>query len=125
MCFPIGSGEGPDKIVHQVFEDVLSKSNSNVGLNFLKSLTKLVNLLGEGEITKQLRLFFFRAKFIALIKINEGSQPIAIGNTLRRMASKSAGSKALAERQIVVVSFHVACETKGGATKKLLTPLET
>ena len=37
MFFPNGSAAGPDKIVPQIFKDLVRKSN------FLKSLTKLIN----------------------------------------------------------------------------------
>ena len=50
MSFPNGSAAGPDKIVPQNFKDLVSKSNGSAGLNFLKSLTKLVNLIGDGKI---------------------------------------------------------------------------
>ena len=45
-------------------------------------------------------IFFsdYVCNLIALIKIDGGLRPIAIGNTLRRIASKCAGSKALSER---------------------------
>ena len=39
MFFPNGSAAGPDKIVPQIFKDLVRKSN------FLKSLTKLISLL--------------------------------------------------------------------------------
>ena len=99
ISFPNGSAAGPDKIVPQIFKDLVSKSNGSAGLIFLKSLTKLINLIGDGKIPEPLRPFFFGAKLIALIKIDGGLRPIAIGNTLRRIASKCAGSKALSERQ--------------------------
>ena len=98
MSFPNGSAAGHDKIVPQIFKDLVSKSNNNAGLNFLKSLTKLINLIGDDKIPETLRPFF-GAKLIALTKIDGGLRPIAISNTLRRIASKCAGSKALSERQ--------------------------
>ena len=70
MSLPNGSEAGPDKTVPQVFKDLNTKSNGNAGLIFLKSLTKLVNLKWEGKILKQLRVFFFGAKLIALAKID-------------------------------------------------------
>ena len=90
MSFPNGSAAGPDKIVPQIFKDLVSKSNGSAGLNFLKPLTKLINLIGDDKIPEPLRPFFFGAKLIALKKIDEGLRPIAIGNTLRRIASKCA-----------------------------------
>ena len=44
MSFPNGSAAGPDKLVPQIFKDLVSNSNGSAGLNFLKSLTKLINL---------------------------------------------------------------------------------
>ena len=55
--FPDGPGAVPDKIV-QVFSDLFSKSRGNAGLNFLKPLTKLVNLIGEGKVPEKQRLLF-------------------------------------------------------------------
>ena len=115
MSFPNGSAAGPDKIVPQIFKDLVSKSNGSVGPNFLKSLTKLINLNGDGKIPEPLRPFFFGTKQIALIKIDGGLRPIAIGNTLRRSASKSARSKALSERQNFFGNVQVGCGTKRGA----------
>ena len=115
MSFPNGSAAGPDKIVPQIFKDLVSKSNGSAGLNFLKSLTKLINLIGDGKLPESLRPFFFGAKLIALIKIDGGLRPIAIGNTLRRIASKCAGSKAFSERQNFFGNVQVGCGTKRGA----------
>ena len=115
MSFPNGSAAGPDKIVPQIFKDLVSKSNGSAGLIFLKSLTKLINLIGDGKIPEPLRPFFFGIKLIALIKIDGGLRPIAIGNTLRRIASKCAGSKALSERQNFFGNVQVGCGTKRGA----------
>ena len=87
MFFRNGSAAGPDKTVPQVFKDLVSKSNGSAGLNFLISLTKLINLIGDGNIPEPLRTFFFGAKLIALINIDGGLRPIAIVNMLRRTYS--------------------------------------
>ena len=115
MSFPIGSAAGPDTIVPQIFKDIVSKSIGSAGLNFLKSLTKLINLIGDDKIPETLTPFFFGAKLIAFIKIDVGLRPIAIGNTLGRIASKCAGSKALSERQNFFGNVQVGCGTKRGA----------
>ena len=72
MSFPNGSASGPDKIFPQMLKDLVSNSNGSAGLNFLKSLTKLINLIGDGKIPEPLRPFFFGTKLIALIKKTEG-----------------------------------------------------
>ena len=124
MSFPNGSAAGPDKIVPKIFKDLVSKSNGSAGLNFLKSLTKLINLIGDGKIPEPLRPFFFGAKLIALIKIEGGLRPIAIGNTLRCIASKCAGSKALSERQNFFGNVQVGCGTKRGAAHSFRNLIE-
>ena len=58
MSFPNGSRAGPDKIVPLVIKDLIIKSNGNAELIFLKPLTKLLNLIGEGKVPEQLRLSF-------------------------------------------------------------------
>ena len=115
MSFPNASPAGPDKTIPQFFIDLVSMSNGSAGLNFLKSLTKLINLIGDGKIPEPLKTFFFGTKLIALLKIDVGLRPIAIGNTLRRNASKCAGSKALSGRQNFFGNVQVACGTKRGA----------
>ena len=97
ISFPNGSAAGLDKTVPQTFKDLVSKSNGGAGLIFLKSLTKLINLNEDSKKPETLRTFFLGAKLIALIKIDKGLRLIAIGNTLRRLASKCTGSKALSE----------------------------
>ena len=57
-----GSGAGPDKIVSQVFKDLISNLNGNTVLIFLKLLTKLPNFFVEEKEPKQQRLFFFWGK---------------------------------------------------------------
>ena len=84
-------------------------------LIFLKSLTKLLNLIGNGKIPEPPRTFFFGAMLTALIKIDGGLRPSDIGNTLRHIAPKCAGSKALSERQNFFGNVQVGCGTKRGA----------
>ena len=63
MSFPNGSAAGPDKIVPRIFEDLVSKSNGSAALNFLKLLTKLINLIGDGKTPEPLRPFFWRKAY--------------------------------------------------------------
>ena len=97
-----------------MFKDLVNKSNGSEDFNFLKSLAKLINLIGDGKKPEPLRPFFFGAKLIALIKIDGELRPIAIGNTLRRIASKCAGSKALSEGPNFFGNVQVGCDTTRG-----------
>ena len=59
MSFPNRSAARLEqKKVPQVFKDLVSKSNGSAGLNFLKSLTKLINLIVDGKIPEPQGPFF-------------------------------------------------------------------
>ena len=62
MSFPNGSAAGPDKTFPQIFRDLVSKSNGSARLNFLKSLSKLINLIEDGKMPEPLRTIFFWLK---------------------------------------------------------------
>ena len=79
------SGSGLDKVLPQIFKDLISKSNGTAGINFLKLPTKLLNFIGEFKVPEQLRPYFFGAKLIVLVKIDARLQLIAFG-MLRRIA---------------------------------------
>ena len=54
------------------------------------SLTSLVNTFLNGQISDFARILFFSANLTALRKKDGGIRPIAVGNILRRLASKVA-----------------------------------
>ena len=56
--FPKGSGAGPDDLAPHVLKDLVCKSNGSAGLEFLKSLTKLVNLIASYKASENIRTFF-------------------------------------------------------------------
>ena len=60
--FPNGSNAGLDDILSQVSKDLTAKSNGQTGLNFLRALTNLVNVILEGKVPFELRPYFFGAK---------------------------------------------------------------
>ena len=50
MSFPNGSGAGLDCISPQIWKDLILKSNGQAGLNFLRILTNLVNVILDGKV---------------------------------------------------------------------------
>ena len=54
----------------------------------LKSLTKLSNAEIDRKLPDGIRPILFGAKIIALIKVDGGLRPIAVGNTIRRITFK-------------------------------------
>ena len=63
MFFPNGSAAGPDKKFSQFFKDLVSKSDGSAGPNFLKSLTKLINLIGNKNIRTPRTFVFWRKAY--------------------------------------------------------------
>ena len=56
ISFPNGSSAGLDGISPQILKDLTAKSNGQSGLNFLRALTNLVNVILEGKLLFELRL---------------------------------------------------------------------
>ena len=62
VFFPKGSSAGLDSISPQIFKDLTASSNGQPGLNFLKALTNLVNVILEGKVPFELQPYLFGAK---------------------------------------------------------------
>ena len=58
MSFLNGSSAGLDGISPQILIDLTAKSNGQTGLNFLRALTNLVNVILEGKVPFELRPYF-------------------------------------------------------------------
>ena len=101
--FPSGSSGGPSLLVPQLYKDLIGKGNGPIGNEFLQKLTSVLNIVLEGKIPVGLRPIFLGAKHIGLRKRDGGVQPIAVGNTLRRICTKCVSSFATDQRQI---DFH-------------------
>ena len=115
MSFPNGSSAGMDGISPQILKDLTAKSKRQTGLNFVRALTNLVNVILEGNVPFELRPYFFGAKLIALKKPDGGLRPIAIGNTFRRLSAKCAGYHVFESRQARYGNRQEGVCTKRGA----------
>ena len=115
MCSPNGSSVGLDGISPQILKDLNAKSNGQTGFNFLRALTKLVNVILEGKVPFQLRSYFFGAELIALKKPDGGLRPIAVGNTFRRLSAKCTGYHISESRQARYGNRQVGVGNKRGA----------
>ena len=115
MSFPNGSSAGLDSISPQILKNLTAKSNGQTGLNFLRALTSLVNVIQEGKVPFELRPYFFGAKLIALKKLDRGLRSIAVGNTFRRLSAKCAGNHVFESRQARYGNREVGVGTKRGA----------
>ncbi|XP_063530411.1 uncharacterized protein LOC134750921 [Cydia strobilella] len=90
FSFKNGSAAGLDGISPQHLKDLISHSVGDAGVQLISSLTKLVNFMFSGKINTEILPILYGANLIALTKKDGGVRPIAVGSTLRRLASKIA-----------------------------------
>jgi len=86
--FRPGSAGGPDGLRPGHLKTLTARSAAEAGVRLLASLTEFVNLTLGGEIPDFARSVFYGASLCALTKKDGGVRPIAVGNTLRRLATK-------------------------------------
>ena len=85
-----GSARGPDGLRPQYLEDtIVSGSGSGVEA-LLPALVAFVSLVLNGECPESIHPFFFGTNLTALRKNGE-IRPIAVGGTLKQLATKVAG----------------------------------
>lgn len=113
--FPSGSAGGPDLLRPQVLKDLLSESNGDAGKRLLDSITAFVNVVLAGSVPDSIRPFFFGANLFALTKKTGGYRPIAVGNTLRRLAAKCAGDSVASQRKEAYGDKQLGYNTRRGA----------
>ena len=91
--FPPGSSGGPDGLKPQILKDLTEDSLGEDAKNLLDALVLFFNeIVFKGKVPIEACAFFYGGNLIALSKKCGGIRPIAIGNTLRRLASKIAMS---------------------------------
>ena len=96
----------------KILKDLTAKSNGQAGLNFLRALKNLVNVILEGKVPFELRPYFFGAKLIALKEPDGGFRPIAVSNIFRQLSAKCAGYHVLESRQAIYGNRQVGVGTK-------------
>ena len=93
--FPNDSAGGPEGLRPQHLKDLVSATAEKPGKELLSALTSFINLVVSGKTPHETRSTFFGASLIALRKKGGGVRPIAVGQTLRRLAAKCVGSRVL------------------------------
>ena len=88
--FSGSSGGGVDGLRTIHLQDPISNQTAEAGNHLILSLTFLVNTFLNGQISDFARIQFFSANLTALWNKDGGIRPIAVGNILRRLASKVA-----------------------------------
>jgi hypothetical protein len=113
--FPTGSAAGPDGLRPQHLKDLISSPVREAGNCLLEALTGVVNLVLSGQTPCEAQPFFFGANLIGFNKNDGGVRPIAIGNTLRRLVAKCAGSTIKADMAALLSPFQLGYGTPRGA----------
>lgn len=112
LSFPAGSSGGPDGLRPQHLKDLVQCRES--GSIFLTALTGFVNMVLAGRCPVSIAPLFFGGRLIALTKKSGGIRPIAIGMTLRRLASKCANSFATSKLASYLHPRQLGVGTAGG-----------
>ena len=112
LSFPAGSSGGPDGMRPQHLKDMLLCQES--GTDFLAALTGFTNTVLAGLCPKDMKPYFFGGRLLALNKKSGGIRPIAVGVTLRRLASKCANTYGAARMASLFGPRQLGVGIKGG-----------
>ena len=93
QSFHCGSAGGPDGLRAQHLKDLTCDSAERGGKDLVRALSSFILHVLEGNTRVSVQPFFFGATLIALKKNEGGIRPIAVGQTLRRLVCKCAGSR--------------------------------
>ena len=112
---PAGSVGGATGMCPQILKDLIWPSNGDAGTRLLEKVTEFVNLALSGNLPPRIRPIFFAANLIALGKKGCGIRPIAVGNNLRRLSAKCAGTIAKSNRCVEFGNVQLSYGTQRGA----------
>ena len=114
MSFPSGSSGGPDGLRPLHLKDLMSISAGDGGIRLTSSLTALINVILRGETCPAALPVLFGASLCALEKKTGGIRPIAVGNTIRRIAGKVISSHVMMEMGRKLRPVQLGYGTKSG-----------
>ena len=112
LSFPAGSSGGPDGMRPQHLKDMMLCRES--GTDFLAALTGFTNVVLAGLCPKEVSPFFFGGRLLAMNKKSGGIRPIAVGVTLRRLASKCANTRGAARMAPLFGPRQLGVGIRGG-----------
>ena len=110
--FRKGSGGGPFGLLP---EHLMAATEVVIHADILKNITALVNMIVNGEIPDQIKPLLMGASLSALEKPNQDLRPIAVGNTIRRLAAKCLADVVNKELREVFQPVQFAIGTPSGA----------
>ena len=86
--FPTSSASGPDGLRPAHLLSLIGREAGVYGERLQAALTRVCNLVISGQVPVVVQPIFYGASLCALAKKDGGIRPIAVGNTLRRLATK-------------------------------------
>ena len=86
--FGPSSAAGPDHLKPQHLKELTTRKTGEAGTRLINALTAFINLLIAGAVPTIVQPLLYGANLIALRKPGGGIRPIAVGNTVRRLAAK-------------------------------------
>lgn len=113
--FPSGSSGGWDSFLPQHLKDMTSDSLGETSRKTLAAISEVLDLIISGNVPHQIWHVFYGARLIALNKPVPGIRPIAIGLTLRRLASKLCNGAVLAKANHLMGSHQLGLGIPRGA----------
>jgi len=111
LSFPAGSAGGPDGLRPKHIRDMMMCRET--GAEFLSALTDFVNLVLKGRYPSDVVPVFFGGRLLAPKKTG-GIRPIAVGFTLRRLASKCANAFGISKLTSFFYPHQLGVGTPGG-----------
>lgn len=112
--FKTGSAAGLDGISPQHLKDLTARGVGDAGIKLVTSLSNMINLMLSGRINPDIVPILYGANLIALTKKDGGVRPIAVGTTLRRLASKIAVRHIISKLQRKFEPIQLGFGTRGG-----------
>lgn len=126
--FPNGSSGGPLALTERYLKDMISCTQ--VGDSVLDALAQFGGLFVAGKFPSSLARFYGGARLIPLKKKDGGVRPMAVGETLRRLACKLALTMVKSEVSDLLLPYQLGVGTPQGteaivhALSKTLETLE-
>jgi len=113
--FPNGSAGGIDGLRPQHLKDLTCAAAGEVTARLLERLTAVVNLMLGGNVPLEVCEILYGACLTALRKKDGGTRPIAVGNTIRRLACKVVGTRVVERMAALFRPAQLGYGTRGGA----------
>ena len=113
--FPEGTAPGPSGFRPAILKDAISCPNRRQAASTLSAVTKLVNLVAAGKMSRDVAPYFCGAHLHALHKENVNSlRPIAVGETFRRLVAKCLAFKLSPQASSFLEPHQLGVKTRGG-----------